>query len=80
MPWLIVTESDNIFQLQNLEELFEIFNFDTNIDCESSKVRLFDCFQGCKERIQAARAQKLVSDGSVVVAIESFINELVPGT
>ena len=39
-----------------------------------------DFSQGCKLRIQAARAQKLVSDGSVVVAVDSFINEVVPGT
>ena len=37
-------------------------------------------FQGCKLRIQAARAQKLVSEEAVVVAVDSFIQEIVPGT
>ena len=36
--------------------------------------------QGCKLRILGARAQNLVTDDSVVVAVESFINEIVPGT
>ena len=31
-------------------------------------------------KIQAARAQKLVADTAVVVAVDSFINEIVPGT
>ena len=36
--------------------------------------------EGCRLRVQAARAQKIVGDTDVAVAVESFVNEIVPGT
>lgn len=36
--------------------------------------------EGCRLRIQAARAQKLVPENSLAISVESFIQEIVPGS
>lgn len=36
--------------------------------------------EGCRLRIQAARAQRLVPENGLTIAVESFIQEIVPGS